>query len=418
MFLWIRDQKWLPTIYLSLIAFVVFGALDWYFQGPTTILSSAVLALTVTFSRALPWVSIGLSAVGTLMPQYLGLQPQFSMLLATFNLLLMAAFATKSQRRVAYAVNVLVGSSASIWFIISLPVGSAIYGFQLPTAQAKFAVFLAGFIAMIATNANAWFFGRLFITRVTHVGTDFDRTILETELTSTQLALAEQDRRFEIARDVNDLLLEQVSATLATTEAGVYSAKTDATVAPRILERVLAGMRQTHSEIRRLSDLLGLQQEKSFALPGLRDLPKLLVAFRESGYGVNYRLLGEQLSLDGGAELVLYRIVSESLENVRQHAPETTEIDVDFIWAGPALQVVVKDNGEETQNRIAKELNGYTEADDRKALVERPTGASLNVLKERVGLYEGNIEFAKVPGVGFTVSAAFPNIAKYRRAAN
>jgi len=418
MFLWIRDQKWLPTIYLSLIAFVLFGSLDLYFQGPKTILASAVLALTVTFSRPLPWVSIALSAIGSLLPQYLGLQPQFSMLLATFNLFLMAAFASRNQRRVAYGVNFLVGSAASIWFIYTLPVGGLIYGLQLPTAESKYAVFLAGFIAMIATNGNAWFFGRLFITQVTHVGTAFDRKVLETELSNTQLALAEQDRRFEIARDVNDLLLEQVSATLASTEAGVYSAKSDPTVAPRILERVLDGIKQTHSEIRRLSDLLGLQKEKSFALPGLRDIPKLLVSFREAGFGVNYRLLGEQLSLDDGAELVLYRIVSESLENVRQHAPQTTEIDVDFIWAGSALQVVVKDNGEETQNRIDKELKGYSETDDRKALVERPTGASLNVLRERVGLYEGTIEFTKVPGVGFTVSAAFPNIAKYRKANN
>jgi signal transduction histidine kinase len=363
-------------------------------------------------------VSIALSAIGTLLPQYLGLQPQFSMLLATFNLFLMAAFASRNQRRVAYGVNFLVGSAASIWFIYTLPVGGLIYGLQLPTAESKYAVFLAGFIAMIATNGNAWFFGRLFITQVTHVGTAFDRKVLETELSNTQLALAEQDRRFEIARDVNDLLLEQVSATLASTEAGVYSAKSDPTVAPRILERVLDGIKQTHSEIRRLSDLLGLQKEKSFALPGLRDIPKLLVSFREAGFGVNYRLLGEQLSLDDGAELVLYRIVSESLENVRQHAPQTTEIDVDFIWAGSALQVVVKDNGEETQNRIDKELKGYSETDDRKALVERPTGASLNVLRERVGLYEGTIEFTKVPGVGFTVSAAFPNIAKYRKANN
>jgi len=175
-------------------------------------------------------------------------------------------------------------------------------------------------------------------------------------------------------------------------------------------------VKKAHSEIRRLSDLLGLQDVKALALPGLRDLPKLFVSYREFGYGVNYRLTGEPLSLDDGAELVLYRIVFESLENIRQHTPESTQVDIDFIWQGSAMQVVIKDNGEETRNRIEHSLSGYSVQEDHRALVERPTGASLTALQERAALYEGGIEFAKVPGVGFTVSAAFPNIAKYKKA--
>jgi signal transduction histidine kinase len=189
-------------------------------------------------------------------------------------------------------------------------------------------------------------------------------------------------------------------------------------VAPRLLENLFEGMKKSHAEIRRLSDLLGLQDVKALALPGIRDLPKLFVSYREFGYGVNYRLTGEPIPLDDGAELVLYRIVFESLENIRQHTAESTEVDVDFIWQGTAMQVVIKDNGEETKNRLEKAITGYTEQEDHRALVERPTGPNLTALQERAALYEGSIEFSKVPGVGFTVSAAFPNIAKYRKDSN
>jgi signal transduction histidine kinase len=306
-----------------------------------------------------------------------------------------------------------MGITSIVWLLITLPVGGSFYGIELPTIESKYAIFTAGFVAMIAVNANAWFFGRLLITRITHVGTNFDRAVLEREIATTQLALAEQDRRFEIARDVNDLLLEQVSATLTSAEAGLYATKADPSVVPRILENIFDGVKKAHSEIRRLSDLLGLQDVKALALPGLRDLPKLFVSYREFGYGVNYRLTGEQLNLDDGAELVLYRIVFESLENIRQHTPESTQVDIDFIWQGNAMQVVIKDNGEETRNRIEHSLLGYSVQEDHRALVERPTGASLTALQERAALYEGGIEFAKVPGVGFTVSAIFPRLREF-----
>jgi hypothetical protein len=88
-------------------------------------------------------------------------------------------------------------------------------------------------------------------------------------------------------------------------------------------------------------------------------------------------------------------------------------VDIDFIWQQAAMQIVIKDNGEETSRAIEQSSQGYTVEDDRKALVERPVGPGLISMQERASLYQGHVEFVRVPGVGFTVSAAFPNIAKY-----
>jgi signal transduction histidine kinase len=269
----------------------------------------------------------------------------------------------------------------------------------------------------LAVNGNAWFIGRLLFTQITHVGTDFDRALLERQLATAQLAMAEQDRRFGIAKDVTDLLLEQVSSTMITAESGSYAIKTDPSVAPRILDSVVGGVKNAFAEIRRLSELLGIQEAKAFALPGLRDLSSLFISYREFGYGVNYRENGQSLELEDGAALIVYRIVFESLENIRKHAPVGTGVDVDFIWQDKALQILIKDNGEETSKGIDADASGYTVADDQRALVERPTGPGLTAMAERVALYEGIIDFIKVPGVGFTVSASFPNIAKHAKQA-
>ncbi|MEI7419492.1 MAG: ATP-binding protein [Actinomycetes bacterium] len=415
MFLWIRDQKWLPALYLSLISFFVFGGIDVMLQGVLTLPAAILLTGSIAFARAKPWISIACFSVGLFVPIALGLEPQTAQLAATLSLLLLASFGSTLERRVGYGLNALLGTISYFWIVASLPVGSAVYGIELPTLNARIVIAVAGFIAMIAVNANAWFVGRLLITRITHVGTEFDRAILERKIAATQLALAEQEGRFEIARDVNDVLLEQVSATMTAAEAGIFAAKADVSVAPRILESVLDGVKKSYAEIRRLSDLLGLQKDKAIALPGLRDLNALIVSYREFGFGVNFRQTGVALELVDGAELVLYRIVFEALENMRKHTPNGTEVDIDFIWQLMAMQVVIKDNGEETARALEQGITGYSVDDDQKALVERPVGPGLVAMQERAFLYEGNVEFVRVPGVGFTVSAAFPNIAKYSK---
>jgi signal transduction histidine kinase len=413
MFLWIRDQRWLPTIFLAATCFLILGGSDLIIQGETALIAASVLSLSVAFSRALPYVSIGLYSVGTFIPLSLGLEPQLSQLAITVSLLILACYADALPRRIGYALNIILGTIAYFAIVIALPDQGTLYGVLLPSSEAKIVLGFAGFVALIALNANAWFVGRLFYTRITHVGTELDRAILTHQVASTQLALAEQDRRFGIARDVNDLLLEQVSATMSAAEAGLYASKADPTVAPRLLESLLEGVKKSYLEIRRLSDLLGLQKEKALALPGLRDLNNLFVSFREYGYKVSFKEQGQALKLVSGAELVVFRIVFESLDNMRKHTPVGTEVDIDFMWQGTGLQILIKDNGEETEKLMSADLTGYTIQDDQKALVERPVGAGLTSMQERASLYGGTMDFVRVPGVGFSVSASFPNISNY-----
>jgi signal transduction histidine kinase len=413
MFLWIRDQRWLPTFFLALTCLLLFGGIDLLIQGPTTIAASVALAAAVGFSRALPYLSIALFSAGIFIPLLFSLEPQISQLGTTVSLLILAAFANTTQRWLGFSLNILLGSVAYSVVVLQLPTSGTFYGLVLPSDEAKLALVLAGFVAVIAVNANAWFVGRLLYTRITHVGTEFDKTFLTHQIVSGQLALAEQDRRFGIARDVNDLLLEQVSSTMSAAEAGIYAAKTDPTVAPRLLENLLEGVKKSYAEIRRVSDLLELQKDKALALPGLRDLNNLIVTFREYGYRVTFKEQGDTKKLVSGAELIIYRIIFESLDNIRKHTPVGTEVDIDFMWQGTALQVLIQDNGEETSRAQSKDVTGYSVQDDQKALVERPVGAGLTNMQERASLYSGIMDFIRVPGVGFNVSANFPLITNY-----
>jgi signal transduction histidine kinase len=413
MFLWIRDQSWLPAISLASVCLLLFGGSDLLIQGPATLPATLVLSGAVAFSISKPYVAIALTAIGTFIPTVFELQPQISHLSTTVALLVLATFANTRQRWIGYSLNVVLGSAAYFWSLLAGPSKSIFYGIPTSDDKTRSALLVAGFIVMIAVNANAWFVGRLLYTRITHVGTSFDKALMTQQVVSSQLALAEQDRRFGIARDVNDLLLDQVSSTLSSAEAGVYAVKSDPTIAPRLIENLLDGVRKSYAEIRRLSDLLGLQKEKAIALPGIRDLDALYLAFREYGYRVTVRAQGDALNLVSGAELIIYRIIFESLGNVQKHSPLGTEIDVDLTWQEDSLQIVIKDNGEQTLREQSKDLSGYSSEDDQKALVERPLGAGLTTMAERASLYEGSMDFVRLPGVGFYVSASFPFISKY-----
>jgi signal transduction histidine kinase len=395
------------------ICLLILGGLDILVQGPMAIVTSIIIASSVALARALPYVSIGIFSIGTFVPLVLGLEPQLSQLGNTITLLLLSAFSNPLARWIGFSLNIVLGSIAYSVFVIELPDSGTFYGLVLPTNEAKFTLVLAGFVALVAVNANAWFVGRLMYTKITHVGTDFDRALLTHQLASAQLGLAEQDRRFGIARDVNDVLLEQVSATMSAAEAGLYASKSDPSVAPRLLESLLEGVKRSYLEIRRLSDLLGLQKEKAIALPSLRNLNALVVTFREYGFKVAFREQGQAVKLVSGAELVIYRIVFEALDNIRKHTPIGTEVDIDFMWQGSAFQVNIKDNGEETLRTNSNDLSGYSVQDDEKALVERPVGAGLTTMQERASLYGGTVDFVRVPGVGFNVLASFPSITDY-----
>jgi signal transduction histidine kinase len=260
---------------------------------------------------------------------------------------------------------------------------------------------------------------RLARTREIHVGTPFDQRVVSRETANLALLAAEQDERFQIAREISEVILQDITAVLSQAEGGIYAAKLDPAVALRVLEKVSANARSAHQELRRLYDQLNRNLGIQAAPPGLEDLQKQIMLLREFGYTANLRHSGERFELTEGAQLAIYRLVFDALENVKDHAPIGSSVSVDFTWVGEGLQVLVKDNGIETSNRASRAVaevmgatldTSYSAEEDLDALVKPIIGASITAMRERAALYGGAVEVASVPGVGFTVSAIFPQL--------
>lgn len=408
---WIRNQKWQSSALISTFSLLLIGGFDLFVSGESSLWVSFALALAVLFSVVLPWLAAALVAVGAIAVILLDTKPGASLLIVLIFLMLVSMFATRWQRNVALSITLALGLGLTINTIFVSPHLLRDFGLLTLSDSARIALFAISLLMSSALSTLAWLVGRLLATRSTHVGTSFDRAVAQRTQARLALEIAEQNERFEIARDISELVIQRVSATISIAEGGVYAVQADASSASRILQQATDSARSAHSELRRLFDMLNKLKQVTAAPPKLDDLEVLVIAYRELGFNMNLRHEGPRFQISEGAELAVYRIAFDALENIRKHAPAGTDVTIDFSWTDDGMQLLVKDNGIENANRgLSLQELAYTVEEDRKALTETIRGAGITAMSERAALYQGSVEATRVPGVGFTISAIFPKL--------
>jgi signal transduction histidine kinase len=414
---WIQGHKWLSPIILATSSFVALGILDFFIQGPISLVPGAIFALSLALSARLPQAAVPLIAVATIVEIVLNLRPVAAGLITCATIFIVAVFGPRVWRRAAIAVSLISGVGVT-WFVtFTLPLRTDVYGLLLSNESGRFTGLLLGLSIVVSFNTLFWILGRLGATQYFHVGTSRDKAVARRKQAELSIQIAEQNERLDIARDISELIIQKVTAVISLADGGSYAVKADPAVGLRSLERVSQSARDAHTELRRLYDMLHRGHSVSAAPPGLDDLQPLMVVYREFGYNASLRHEGPRFEVNEGAALTIFKLVFDALENIKQHTPSGTDVTVDFSWVEDGLQVLVKDNGIEVSNRGLVELNleetGYTAEDDLKALVEPITGPGFTAMRERAAIYGGSVEVTKVPGVGYTISAIFPRLREF-----
>jgi signal transduction histidine kinase len=368
-------------------------------------------------SGRIPQLAVPLIVVASITEVFLNLRPVGSSLITCATLFVIAVFAKQLWRRVAILVSLVSGVGITLFVSLTLPLRTDVYGLRLMDDSGRWTGLLVGLAIVFAFNTLFWILGRLGATQYFHVGTSRDKAVARRKQAELAIQIAEQNERLDIARDINELIIQKVTAVISLADGGTYAVKADPSAGLRSLERVSQSARDAHTELRRLYDMLHRGNSVSAAPPGLDDLQPLMVAYREFGYNASLRHEGPRFAINEGAALTIFKLVFDALENIKQHTPVGTDVTVDFSWVEDGLQVLVKDNGIEVSNRGLVELEledkGYTAEDDLKALVEPITGPGFTAMRERAAIYGGSVEVTKVPGVGFTVSAIFPRLREF-----
>lgn len=411
---WIQQRSWLPEILLAAGVFLVLGGSDLLAQGIWAMLATFFIAVSFLFVRQYAFVATGFLVVAAFIQVFLELLPVFGNLGLVLLAFVIGAFGTRPWREINVATSffALLAVISSLSFNLDLALGSI--GLIQVTDVGRAWLFVVLVFLALTLLLLASLLGQLLITRLVHVGTDFDRLVYEERQVKLSIELAEQAKRFEIARDINEHIVQRVSAVISNAEGGSYAAKNDPQAAARALDKVLLSARAAHSELRRLFDMLNRGTVAASAPPKLEDLATLAVSMREGGLDVEVVHFGNPFPLTAAAELTIYRIVFDALQNVKQHTPRGTKATVEFSWLEDSLQIMIKDNGVEVTRRATLDVQGlpepYTAQEDLDTLLEKVTGPGLTAMRERAESFGGSLEVNRVVGIGFTVSAMFPGI--------
>jgi signal transduction histidine kinase len=410
---WIQQRNWLPEAALAAFVFLLLGGLDLITQGAIATLGSLAIAASFLFVRKLSYLASLLVLIAAAIQISFSLLPIFGSIGIPLLAFVVGAFSPKPWREINFVVSIFGGLVFAANVAFNPTINLAIFGgvAQLDDVG-RVVIFITLSLLAISLVSLLWILGQLLITRLVHVGTEFDRLVYEEKQLKLSVELAEQSKRFEIARDINETVVQKLSSVITNAEGGIYVAKSNPEAGFRALEKVLDSARAAHTELRRLFDMINRGTAVSTVPPTLADLENLAMSMREIGLDVSVSNFGERFGLNPSAELAIYRIIFEALQNVKQHNPAGTKAAVEISWLENGLQVIIKDNGVEIERRAVVGPNGlpvpYEAKDDLDTLLEKVTGPGLTAMRERAESFGGSLEVQRVVGIGFTVSAMFP----------
>jgi signal transduction histidine kinase len=223
----------------------------------------------------------------------------------------------------------------------------------------------------------AWLAGRAMLAR---------RRRAEALAVSTASdAVADERRR--IARELHDVVAHNVGVIIVqaqATQGMLDGAHPQAAEAVQAIEHT---GRQALTEMRRLVGLMRETEPEAMApLPSLRHVGLLADEMRGAGVPVELEITGEPVALPAGVDASGYRIVQEALTNVLKHAGGArAEVRVDY--SPGAVELWVSDDGR----------GG-----------EPGQGHGLVGIRERVAIFDGDLDAGPRPGGGWQLRARLP----------
>ena len=221
----------------------------------------------------------------------------------------------------------------------------------------------------------------------------------------------EQADRMRLIGDVHDAAAATLTSLISQAEGAKFTAVSDPQVASRAAEAIADSARAVLNDLRRVVNVSRDGAHEVANLPSLVSIHDLFEAINSSGITVKFEESGTPFGITPSAELAIFRILQESLNNTRAHGGPGTTVKVGMSWSAQGLHVRVDDDGTRARRRfMSPDDAGYTIEDDTAALVEILSGRGMKEMQTRIEAFGGVFSAHRVPGVGFSVSAAFPTL--------
>jgi signal transduction histidine kinase len=265
-----------------------------------------------------------------------------------------------------------------------IPFFSSAY-FSTPTMIASTA-------AVMLAVGTVWFAGFYAAARSQHAGEQQAHAVRERDQRE-QITVANE--RAQIARELHDVVAHNVSVMVVHAEGGRQALDHDPELTRQALDTIWTTGKQALAEMRRIVGVLREGDDAGAIYapqPGVAQLPELVEHVRSSGPEVSLTIEGEPGRLPDGLQLVIYRVVQESLTNVLKHAGPGAKATVRLVYGENAIMIDIADDG---AGRAGQGAPGGP-------------GHGLVGMRERVTAFGGQLDAGPHPAGGFLVHAWLP----------
>jgi signal transduction histidine kinase len=339
-------------------------------QAPSgwLLLGIALTTAPLAFRRRYPTTAFGVIFVAVLVAHD-------HVTTITFGAVIFAAYSAVLYSRFRWAALLAVGTGAVI--------ATAAFPDTTPQVPARFTALLVLVpTAAVAAGMRGW---------RQRAGDSAERLRRAEAEHETQTRRAVEAERARIAGELHDVVTHNVSVMVVQAGAARSVLASSPEQAREALLAVEASGRTAMSELRHLLGLLAPAGEDKDLLvpqPGAARVPALVERVRAAGLNVELSVTGAR-DLPPGVDLAAYRVVQEALTNVIKHAG-TARAAVALEYRPDDLLITVTDDG-----RPGPESPGSG-------------GRGLIGLRERIGLYGGELDAGPRPGGGWRVRARIP----------
>ena len=254
---------------------------------------------------------------------------------------------------------------------------------------------LAAAVTTAATYAASWGLGFYARSRREYTGLVEERASLLEREREVRAREAVADERARIARELHDVVGHALN--LIVIQSGgaqrVFESKPD--VARGSLASIESTGRHALADMERMLEMLRPRESPDEPLmpqPGLDQVDALAASVSEAGLPVTVTVEGTRVALATSIDLSAYRIIQEALTNALKHAgPARAAVNIRY--SAGSLELEILDDGEGS-------ADGSRE--------HRGSGRGLIGMKERVGLFGGEMQAGPRPGGGYRVLAKIP----------
>lgn len=227
------------------------------------------------------------------------------------------------------------------------------------------------------------------------------------------LKVAELGDRLRIVHEQQAVVATDLVGLVAKSESTQYVPVGDKAALKRHTEVLVESARRALQDMRRAMTVAHQGADSVEVWPSLSTIAELFSEVEAKGLVIAFHETGARFPISASAELAVYRILTEALNNTFEHAGPGTEVIISMTWSEHGLNLSLADDGERALARRAAAAGeeipeGVTIESDQAALVSTTMGRGLSEMKARAESFDGVVMTQRVPGVGFTLTASFP----------